>query len=109
MRRNKKSGPSRELIQAYRYEIVLEALQIILTDAGWFKDDLADYLEVKYEYINDLLTYRHCPVDPRLVRRIRQLYQRKYGHRRWCYIAQYIKRFRLSRLNKRNKHDDYDR
>ena len=109
MTEKKGKGANRELIRAYRYEMTLEAVQLILTDDAWFKADLAEFLQIDYDQLNKLLTRRHYPVDARLMRQVKRLYQRKYGHRRWYYIAQYIKRFRLSLLNKRNKHDDYDR
>ena len=109
MPKNNRSKVSQEFIRAYRYEMTLEAVQLILTDDAWFKADLADFLQIDYDQLNKLLTRRHYPVDARLMRQVKRLYQRKYGHRRWYYIAQYIKRFRLSLLNKRNKHDDYDR
>lgn len=79
MPRNKQSRPSREFIRAYRYEMILEALQIILTDLGWFKNDLADFLEIDYDQLNKLLTRRHYPVDARLMRQVKRLYLRKYG------------------------------
>lgn len=97
----RKSGPSRELIQAYRYEMTLEALRFILTDAGWLKYDVANYLEVDYDHINKLLTRSYYPVDTQLMRKVKKLYQQKYGRYQWFHFYSHIKSSRLSP----SKHD----
>lgn len=108
MPKNNRSKVSQEFIRAYRYEMTLEAVQLILTDAGWFKDDLANYLEVEHDYIDQLLTRRHYPVNARLMRQVKRLYKRKYGSRRWYMIAKHIKRARLLPFNQDTKRDKRD-
>ena len=106
MTQTKKQGVTKEFIRAYRYEIVLEALQLFLTDASWFKEDLANYLNIDYEYINKLLTRRYYPVSNRLMRQVKQLYQQKYGNYKWEIINQHLKLIRFVHLDKEQTSQD---
>ena len=95
----------KNLIRTYRHEMILEVLQLILTDAGWCKLDLAEYLEIDCDYLNKLLTHRHYPASSCLIHRIKQLYRQNYGYYRWYIIYQQAKQCRLLNLNQ-NYHPD---
>lgn len=108
MTKHTNKSVSREFFRAYRYEMTLEALQLILTDDGWFKIDLADYLGVEYDHLNKLLTRRYYPVDTQLMHRVKRLYQRKYGRQKWHTIAKNIRSLKLSYL-KQSLDDEQNR
>lgn len=96
---NKQVVSYKDYIQSYRGDMVLEVLQLILTDAGWCKPDLADYLEIDCDYLNKLLTHRHYPASSCLMYRIKQLCQQNYGYYRWYIIYQQTKQCRHLNLN----------
>lgn len=99
MSKKSRSRVSKEFIRACRYEMVLEMLQLVLTDAGWFKEELAQYLAITYDELNQLLCRQNYPASSRLMRQARKLYQQKYGqslplilnkNRRLTYLNQAI-------------------
>ena len=73
------TGITREFIRAYRYEMTLEVLQLLLTDAGWLKADLAFTLDITYDELNQLLSRQYYPANNHLMRQVRKLYRQKYG------------------------------
>lgn len=64
---------SQENIRRARNEMTIERIQLLLTEEGWFKQDLAHYLNINLDQLNRLLCHECYAIDPQIARQVRQL------------------------------------
>ena len=67
-------------IRRARYEITIERLQLLLTENGWCKPDLAKYLGISTGVLNQILSHDCQTINSQLARKIRCLRTTPYSY-----------------------------